>query len=353
MVSLESIRHSSYLWEAVLTLSAQDAEQLLRFVADAEEIGGEEPFAEEVLAELGRLIPAAWIGYEERDFVARRSFVCHEHPSFAEVYGAFDLDEHVVQVGSPFCRYQAEGHVDAVTLWDLESRAAVRRSPYHSVVLDPLDVTDRLAMATPIDAGLTQRFSFDRVGGRFGARDKHVLESLRPHFVRLRRAASNRQRLRAALAGLEWEDDGGLRGVLLVSPQDRRIEYASKGARRLLGEYFDWHSTIELPPDLDAWLDDGSTMLTRSAAGRRLTIDRADEALLLEERMDGLALLTSREREILALAARGKTNREIAELTVVSTHTVRKHLENIYAKLGVSTRTAAAACFFRVPTFPE
>jgi DNA-binding CsgD family transcriptional regulator len=321
---------------------------VLRFVADADEIGREEPFADEVLAELGRIIPAAWIGYEERDFVARRSFVCHEHPSFAEVYGAFELDAHVVQVGSPICRFQAEGHLDAVTIWDLEPRGAAGHSRHHSVVLKPLDVADRLAMATPIDARLTQRFSFDRIGGRFGARDKHVLESLRPHFLRLRRAAANRQRLRAALAGLEWQDGSGLRGVLLLGPQARRIEYASRGARRLIGEYFDWNSTTELPPDLGALLDGGSTTLMRSAVGRRLTIDRIDDALLLEERVYGLALLTPREREILALAARGKTNREIAELTVISTHTVRKHLENIYAKLGVHTRTAAAAHFARV-----
>jgi len=53
--------------------------------------------------------------------------------------------------------------------------------------------------------------------------------------------------------------------------------------------------------------------------------------------------LTEREAEILAWVARGKTNQEIATLLVVSTHTVRKHLENVYAKLGVHTRTAAVA----------
>jgi DNA-binding CsgD family transcriptional regulator len=60
----------------------------------------------------------------------------------------------------------------------------------------------------------------------------------------------------------------------------------------------------------------------------------------------GLESLTDREAEILQLVARGNTNREIAELTVVSTHTVRKHLENVYEKLGVHTRTAAAAAYF-------
>jgi DNA-binding CsgD family transcriptional regulator len=53
--------------------------------------------------------------------------------------------------------------------------------------------------------------------------------------------------------------------------------------------------------------------------------------------------LTAREGEILRWVAHGKTNEEIAAILVVSTHTVRKHLENVYAKLGVHTRTAAVA----------
>jgi DNA-binding CsgD family transcriptional regulator len=57
----------------------------------------------------------------------------------------------------------------------------------------------------------------------------------------------------------------------------------------------------------------------------------------------GIDSLTAREEEILQWVALGKTNDQIATSLVVSTHTVRKHLENIYAKLGVHTRTAAVA----------
>jgi DNA-binding CsgD family transcriptional regulator len=56
--------------------------------------------------------------------------------------------------------------------------------------------------------------------------------------------------------------------------------------------------------------------------------------------------LTTRELEVLGWVARGKTNPEIARQLFVSTHTVRKHLENTYAKLGVHTRTAAVARTF-------
>lgn len=51
--------------------------------------------------------------------------------------------------------------------------------------------------------------------------------------------------------------------------------------------------------------------------------------------------LTAREREILALVAEGKTNATIAAQLCIARGTVRRHLENAYAKLGVHTRTAA------------
>ena len=53
--------------------------------------------------------------------------------------------------------------------------------------------------------------------------------------------------------------------------------------------------------------------------------------------------LTTREGEVLAWLSKGKTNRDIAQILGLSPRTVDKHLEQIYAKLGVENRTAAAA----------
>jgi DNA-binding NarL/FixJ family response regulator len=56
--------------------------------------------------------------------------------------------------------------------------------------------------------------------------------------------------------------------------------------------------------------------------------------------------LTARELEVLRLVAAGKSNREIASMLVISEHTVARHLQNIFAKLGLSSRTAASAFAF-------
>jgi len=56
--------------------------------------------------------------------------------------------------------------------------------------------------------------------------------------------------------------------------------------------------------------------------------------------------LTARELEVLRLVAAGKSNREIASELVLSEHTVARHLQNIFTKLRLSSRTAAAAFAF-------
>jgi ATP/maltotriose-dependent transcriptional regulator MalT len=56
--------------------------------------------------------------------------------------------------------------------------------------------------------------------------------------------------------------------------------------------------------------------------------------------------LSARELEVLRLLARGKTNREIAAVLVISEHTVARHVQNIYAKLRVGSRAAATAFAF-------
>jgi DNA-binding CsgD family transcriptional regulator len=56
---------------------------------------------------------------------------------------------------------------------------------------------------------------------------------------------------------------------------------------------------------------------------------------------------TRREAQVLRLIAAGKTNPQVAAALAVSRHTVKRHLDNLFAKLGLSSRTEAAAYALR------
>jgi DNA-binding CsgD family transcriptional regulator len=98
--------------------------------------------------------------------------------------------------------------------------------------------------------------------------------------------------------------------------------------------------------------DEESAALELGAA--REAFDRLDAApdLARIDRLEGSSPsdahgLSRRELEVLRLVAAGKTNREIASTLVVSEHTVARHLQNIFAKLDVTSRTAATAFAFQ------
>jgi ATP/maltotriose-dependent transcriptional regulator MalT len=98
--------------------------------------------------------------------------------------------------------------------------------------------------------------------------------------------------------------------------------------------------------------DEESAALELGAA--REAFERLDAApdLARIDRLEGSSPsdahgLSPRELEVLRLVAAGKTNREIASTLVVSEHTVARHLQNIFAKLGVTSRTAATAFAFQ------
>ncbi len=141
-----------------------------------------------------------------------------------------------------------------------------------------------------------------------------------------------------------------------------RVVWQTPLARRCLVAWFDTSAAERLPPVLTNWLV-GSAAAgegrphTLARDGRQLvatlqgrTVD--DDWLVVLREVDDAdtvqALvrafgLTLRESEVLYWVAKGKTNRDIGDILGASPATVKKHLERIHEKLGVETRTAAAA----------
>jgi DNA-binding CsgD family transcriptional regulator len=65
------------------------------------------------------------------------------------------------------------------------------------------------------------------------------------------------------------------------------------------------------------------------------------------DRLHGRVPLTRREAEVLLWLSRGKSSRDIGQILNVSYRTINKHLEQIYPKLGVESRTSAVALAIR------
>jgi DNA-binding NarL/FixJ family response regulator len=84
----------------------------------------------------------------------------------------------------------------------------------------------------------------------------------------------------------------------------------------------------------------GEAPLTRDMAGLMIEAIHALEAR--SKALEQAAVLSDREKEVLALVARGARNREIAEELTISEFTVKRHVQNILSKLGVSSRRDAA-----------
>jgi DNA-binding CsgD family transcriptional regulator len=122
---------------------------------------------------------------------------------------------------------------------------------------------------------------------------------------------------------------------------DLDAPYEAARARLLIGR-----ACRELGDEDSAAMELDSTRRSFAELGAAPDVAAVD-ALLTPPRRDGPSGLTGREVEVLELVAAGKTNRQIAEILVISEKTVARHVSNIFTKLEVSSRAAAAGYAIR------
>jgi CheY-like chemotaxis protein/DNA-binding CsgD family transcriptional regulator len=157
----------------------------------------------------------------------------------------------------------------------------------------------------------------------------------------------------------EKQLEASLEQALLVVNPDGEILFATRQGRILLNNFFDKHTANRLPEPIVTWMNGPDHLkplpVTHSKKGEievdRFSLPSRNNVFLLRiEQRTGdngpkalLSLgLTAREAEVLYWMAEGKTNPEIAIILDASLNTVKKHANNLFAKLGVETRTGAA-----------
>jgi DNA-binding NarL/FixJ family response regulator len=146
-----------------------------------------------------------------------------------------------------------------------------------------------------------------------------------------------------------------------------KIMWATPQAQKLLSDTLgpDSDDDVVLPDPIPQWLDQArkgkagskAAIMTVLPGNEQLRLQYmgrlgSNEFLLRLAKDSGADApaefsselgLTTREGEVLSWLSKGKTNRDIAQILGLSPRTVDKHLEQIYSKLGVENRTAAAA----------
>jgi DNA-binding CsgD family transcriptional regulator len=315
-------------------------------------------FGPAVLQAITQLVPADLASYNEVDPSADRALVIGHprQPTAAELrpWQRWAYQNpcigHIVRTG--------DGSPKRIS--DFLSQAEFHCLELYSEVYAPLGIEYQAGFSLAAPAPLVIGVAFNRETADFADEELKVLNTLRPHLIQAYRNVqllSSRRLALDSVAGF-LRGDGQAFHVVGGPIEDPVAE--------VLGGFFgDSHGF--LPQPVEEWLEAERTAFMTTSTDRlrepfvvrteahRLTIQYVPaaqglELLWLHEQQIGddvLSLqrlgLSQREAQVLWLLTQGLATKEIALKANISTLTVKKHLEHIYQKLGVSGRTGAVA----------
>lgn len=350
-------------------LSQRDLESLQSRLREIYVSSDLKRFASRVVSTLPRILPSETVSYQEMDLPSRKIGAQVVDPPASD-YASEDrvfrrhMHEHPL-----LNHYRQTGEGQALKISDFLTKSQWRnRALYKEFFKEIRGIEHQMGIVIPTST-LMVGIALGRSGRDFSERDRSLLDLLRSHLVQAHRNATALTQTQHDVNHLRQVVERLDRGIITFAGRGR-VLWHTELARRWVSEYFEpsWRAD-HLPEDVRRWTEHRRSLLSRDGdapapleplvierAGKRLVVrmvlegSEGQHLLLLEERTTILGAehlahlgLTSREEEVLILVARGKTNKEIAATLYVSPLTVRKHLENIYDKLGVNNRAEATA----------
>jgi DNA-binding CsgD family transcriptional regulator len=249
------------------------------------------------------------------------------------------------------------------------------RGEMYTEVMKPLGSDDTtMLILFDLDGGRWPRpdeailhYGFYHPWQKLSDRDRLILNLLQPHLIQAYQNVCQYQELQQQIEELQQSldrcgvvliDDLGIVKLMTAQaatwlqfyfPGDRNFSQLPELLQSWVKHQLDRLNSVDnlLSPQLPLRLQQANRQLTIRLAidipGKRYLLLLAEEAILSIFAALELLDLTQREAEILAGIIRGRSNQEIATELRMSINTVRKHLEHIYQKLGVQSRTEAIA----------
>jgi DNA-binding CsgD family transcriptional regulator len=324
-------------------------------------------FPERLVGNLRKLIPCDMATYNEmnpdRHFSIDRINPAGHHDMQASAQGWRQvMHEHPVLVHN-----QRTGDRHAYRISDFWSQREFRRRALYYEFYRKIRVEDALCKGIHVSGPVVIGCAFARNRRSFTKKDCLMFDLIGPHLTQAWRNAQAMSRLRVQTEAMGTALEAANCGRVALGPGGR-VRLMTPWARNVLEEFFGAGSTGDhrLPDTLSRWVRDRKKQFAVShvphplnpfvvCCGKsqlvvRLLMDSSRDLLLLQLRRPATQRellevpgLTRRETEVLAWVVKGKTNEQIGTILGASPRTVQKHLEHIFVKLGVETRTAAAA----------
>ena len=325
-------------------------------------------FGPRVLALIHEIIPAGHAVYNELDQRNPR-------PAYVTHPAGINLGENehttplVLREHPLVNHYRRTRDGSARTISDFLTRRQFHETAIYREFFRGIGVEFMVCLWLPDRGANSAALAFARDRRPFSERERLMLNLLRPHLFQAHRNAETIQQLRDEAALTARAVDACARGVVTLDAKGA-VRLCSARARQWLTLYFgNSRAPDSLPDTVRRWTRHQQSLATNAnhLPGERgpLVVERdghqlsirlladsvaGQQTLVLEERRTELSAaplqslgLTAREAEVLLWVAQGKTNPEIGTILGLSPGTVHKHTEHIFEKLGVETRTAAAA----------
>lgn len=338
-----------------------DAEILLDLVDRMIDAADLDSYARIACAGIRELVPALSVSYNELNPLAGRAFALIDPdpgPGWFRRYQP-PFEQHMMD--NPLIRHALATGDTRVLGWGDDGLGTVHGTALDREFYLPNGIRSQLAVVLPAPPGVLVAIGVNRGGEGFGPTDRRVFALLRPHLVHAYRAVqlrADQAMLGSTLGAHGW-------AVVLVD-DDGRVIASSPGAVQAAARYgLDVADGTLLPAGPLAGVRavlagyDPATPATRSAphpvAGLAGTLEAVvvpsavgPHVVLLRpcpggpQRLAALGL-TPRQCQVAAELAAGATGEQIARQLGIAPATVRKHLEAVFARLGVTHRAAAVA----------
>ena len=346
-------------------LRRRDLITLLEFLEESYALTNLDDFAAHLVRKLPGLVGSDLTGYNEVNLRKHRTaFFLEPRIHLRDSVEIFNRHAHE----HPLIRYHA-GTMDGgpTTISDFLTQRQLHPLGLYNEFFRPLGVEYQMAVTLHRAPDLIVALALNRARRDFSERDRVVLAALRPHLARAYRNAERLTELRRELdLVIQGVEASGIAVVRLT--RDGRLEKPTPTVVERLTACFGPRALgrLGLPEPLRCWIhrqashcnpENGrlrAPMIVEKDSRRfvlTLVGSTARPFLLIEERRpavdrDSLRALglTDREADVLGWVAQGKTDAETGTILGISRRTVAKHLEHIFQKLGVETRTAAAVC---------